>query len=54
MEFGYRIDILVENSVIIELKTAEEFNPVFEAQVLTYLKFSEKELAYLLTLMLNF
>ena len=54
LEFGYRIDILVENSVIIELKTAEEFNPVFEAQVLTYLKFSEKELAYLLTLMLNF
>ena len=45
---GYRIDLLVENSVIIELKTVDEFNPVHEAQVLTYLKFSEKPIGLLI------
>jgi len=48
LECGYRIDILVENSVVIELKTAQEFNPVFEAQVLTYLKFAEKKIGLLI------
>ena len=32
LECGYRIDILVENSVVIELKVVDEFNPVHEAQ----------------------
>jgi GxxExxY protein len=42
MECGYRIDILVEDQVIIELKTVENFCPVHEAQILTYIKFSKK------------
>jgi len=45
---GYRIDILVENLVIIELKTVDEFNPVYEAQILTYMKFAEKRIGLLI------
>ena len=40
LEAGYRIDILVENKVIIELKTAERFMPVHSAQMMTYLRLS--------------
>jgi GxxExxY protein len=47
MECGYRIDILVEDTVIIELKTVEVFCPVHEAQILTYLKFSKKRIGLL-------
>jgi GxxExxY protein len=48
LECGYRIDILVENSVVIELKVIDEFNPVHEAQILTYMKFSNKSLGLLI------
>ncbi len=48
LEFGYRIDILVENTVIIELKTVEAINPVHEAQILTYMKFSNKSIGLLI------
>jgi GxxExxY protein len=40
LECGYRIDILVENQVVVELKTVESFTDVHTAQVLTYLKLS--------------
>ena len=40
LDCGYRIDILVEEKVILELKTAERLIPVHEAQLLTYLKLS--------------
>src|SRR5579872_3495536 len=40
LDCGYRIDIVVENHVIIELKTAERLLPIHEAQVLTYMKLS--------------
>jgi len=45
---GYRIDLLVENQVIIELKTVDAFLPVHEAQVITYMKFSGINLALLI------
>jgi GxxExxY protein len=48
LDCGYRLDILVENKVIVELKTVEEFNEVHVAQLLTYLRFSEKHLGLLL------
>jgi GxxExxY protein len=48
LNYGYRIDILVENLVIIELKTVDEFNPVHEAQILTYMKFAEKSIGLLI------
>ena len=48
LDCGYRIDILVENVVVIELKTVDEFNPVHEAQILTYLKFAGKSVGLLI------
>ena len=48
LEYGYRIDILVENKVVIELKTVDAFNDVHIAQVLTYLRFAEKKVGLLI------
>ena len=45
---GYRIDILVENTVIIQIKTVDSFNPVHEAQILTYMKFAQKRTGLLI------
>lgn len=42
------IDLLVENTVIIELKSVEALNVVHEAQILTYLKFAQKEVGLLI------
>lgn len=50
LDHGYRIDLLVENKVVIELKTVEDFTEVHTAQVLTYLKLGQ----YKLGLLLNF
>ncbi len=38
LDCGYRMDILVESQLILELKAAEQLLPVHEAQLLTYLK----------------
>ena len=38
LECGYRIDILVENKLILELKSVEEIKGIHEAQLLTYMK----------------
>lgn len=48
LECGYRIDILVEKLVIIELKVADTLNPVHEAQILTYMKFARKPIGLLI------
>jgi len=40
LDCGYRLDILVNKSIIVELKVVDAINEVHEAQVLTYLKFS--------------
>ena len=40
LDHGYRIDLLVEGTVIVELKTVEEITDVHKAQILSYLKFS--------------
>lgn len=44
----YRIDLIVENLVIVELKSVERLDPVFEAQVLTYLRVTAKKLGLLI------
>jgi GxxExxY protein len=41
MECGYRLDLLVEQKIIIELKSIDSFAPVHEAQILTYMKFAK-------------
>jgi len=48
LECGYRIDLLVEKTVVVELKTVDAFNPVHEAQILTYMKFASKPIGLLI------
>lgn len=48
LDHGYRIDLLVNERVIIELKVVDEITPVHEAQILSYLKFSGCEAGLLL------
>jgi GxxExxY protein len=48
MDVGYRIDILVEHKVIIELKSVDAINEIHIAQVLTYLKLSGCKLGLLM------
>jgi hypothetical protein len=48
LDCGYRIELLVENEIIVELKTVEFLNDVHLAQVLTYLRFAEKHVGLLL------
>ena len=47
LDCGYRIDILVENKIVIELKTVEKLLPIHTAQIMTYLKLSNKHLGLL-------
>ncbi len=48
LEFGFRFDILVNNLIIIEVKSVEALHDVHLAQVLTYLKLTNKHLGLLL------
>ena len=48
LDYGYRIDIIVENNVIVELKSVDAFTDVHIAQILTYLKLSKKKVGLLL------
>ena len=48
LESGLRLDLLVQERVIVEVKAVEKMNPVFEAQLLTYLKLSGKRLGFLI------
>ncbi|PIQ10463.1 MAG: GxxExxY protein [Ignavibacteriales bacterium CG18_big_fil_WC_8_21_14_2_50_31_20] len=50
LEHGYRMDFLVEDKVVVELKTVESFTSVHLAQVLTYLRLGK----YKLGLLINF
>ncbi len=47
LEAGYRIDLLVENQVIVEIKSVESLADIHMAQILTYLKLSECKLGLL-------
>ncbi len=40
LECGYRVDLLVANALIIELKSVRKIDPIHEAQILTYMKLS--------------
>ena len=48
LEVGYRIDLLVEDQVILELKAVEKLDGVHTAQMLTYLRLSGKKLGLLI------
>lgn len=48
LDAGYRLDLLVENKVVVEIKSVETLNDVHTAQVLTYLKLSKCRIGLLL------
>jgi GxxExxY protein len=48
LECGYRLDLLVENQVVVELKSVDAFTDVHIAQVLTYLKLANKHIGLLI------
>ncbi len=48
LDCGYRLDIVVENAIILELKACDEIEPIHKAQLLTYLKLSKLSLGLLL------
>ncbi len=48
LDVGYRLDLLVDGCVIVELKTAEKITPLHEAQILSYLKLSGQSLGLLI------
>ena len=45
---GLRLDILVDDLVICEIKAVDEMNPVYEAQILSYMKLANKRLGFLI------
>ena len=47
-DVGYRLDLLVEHEVVVELKAVEIMSPIFEAQLLHYLKLSGKKVGLLI------
>ena len=48
LDCGYRMDILVEEQVIVELKAVDTIISVHEAQILTYMRFAKKEVGLLI------
>jgi GxxExxY protein len=48
LEAGYRIDLIVDGGVIVEVKAVETIAPVHEAQLLTYLRLSNRRLGFLI------
>lgn len=48
LDIGYRIDILVEQSLVLEIKAVETLAPIHRAQLLSYLKLSDKRLGLLI------
>ncbi|GAP17534.1 GxxExxY protein [Levilinea saccharolytica] len=48
VETAYRIDLLVENQVLVELKVVEQLTGVHEAQILTYLKLADRKIGLLI------
>jgi len=48
LDCGYRIDVLVENAIVVELKSVEQILPVHQAQLLTYLRLSGQRVGLLI------
>ena len=48
LEDGLRLDILVDDLLILELKAQEEYHPIWDAQLLSYLKLTKKRIGYII------
>jgi GxxExxY protein len=48
LDLGYRMDLVVENTMVVEVKSVEAISPVHQAQILSYLKLSGKSIGLLI------
>jgi GxxExxY protein len=48
LDCGYRLDLVVENSVVVEIKAVDQLAPIHDAQVLSYLRLSDKRVGLLI------
>jgi GxxExxY protein len=48
LDCGYRLDVVVEDAVIVELKSIEQISPIHQAQLLTYLRLAGKKVGLLI------
>src|SRR3954465_14175352 len=48
LDCGYRLDVIVNDSVVIELKSVEQILPIHKAQLMTYLRLSGKKVGFLI------
>ena len=48
VDLGYRVDLIIEDRVIVELKAVQQLAPIHQAQLFTYLKLAQKPLGLLL------
>lgn len=48
LDCGYKLDVVVEGKVILELKSVNKFEPIHDAQLLTYLKLADLKLGILI------
>ena len=48
LDCGYRLDLLIENKLVVEIKSVEEFHPIYIAQVLIYLRIGHFNLGLLM------
>jgi GxxExxY protein len=48
LDCGYRIDVVVDDAVVIEIKSVDEIHPIHKAQLLTYLRLSQKRVGLLI------
>ena len=53
LDCGYRIDIMVEDEIILELKSIEQLQPIHEAQILSYMKLSGVKQGFLINFNVN-
>ena len=53
LDHGYRLDLLVENKIVVEIKTVEYINEVHKAQLLTYLKLGDFKLGLIINFHVN-
>lgn len=54
LDIGYRIDLLVEDNVVIEVKSVDVLNPVHQGQIMTYLKLSGCRVGLLINFNIQF
>ena len=48
LEIGYRMDLLVEDLIVVEIKSVDAISPIHQAQIISYLKLSGKSLGLLI------